>query len=214
MLERLTVGPIGENAYVLIHEGCCALVDPGAEAQRILSFLDSRGLKPSLVVATHGHLDHTAAIPELFAAWKQRGLSVRLAAHKADADYFGAKAEETNRNLFAAIRATGYFKQYWNPIPEPDLFLSDGDELPGLPYRVIHSPGHSRGSICLYSKEEGILISGDTLFRDGVGRTDGPDADEAALETSLKRLFTLPPETKVFPGHGEETTIGREMLLY
>lgn len=214
MLERLTVGPIGENAYVLIHEDCCALVDPGDEAQRILSFLDSRGLKPSLVVATHGHLDHTAAIPELFAAWKQRGLSVRLAAHSADADYFGAKAEETNRSLFAAIRATGYFKQYWTPIPEPDLFLSDGDELPGLFYRVIHSPGHSRGSICLYSKEEGILVSGDTLFRDGVGRTDGPDADEAALEASLKRLFTLPPETKVFPGHGEETTIGREMLLY
>jgi glyoxylase-like metal-dependent hydrolase (beta-lactamase superfamily II) len=210
----MTVGPIGENAYVLIHEDCCALVDPGDEAERILSFLDSRGLKPSLVVATHGHLDHTAAIPELFAAWKQRGLSVSLAAHPADADYFGVKAEETNRSLFAAIRATGYFKQYWNPIPEPDLFLADGDELPGLPYRVIHSPGHSRGSICLYSEKEGILVSGDTLFRDGVGRTDGPDADETVLEASLKRLFTLPPETKVFPGHGEETTIGREMLLY
>jgi glyoxylase-like metal-dependent hydrolase (beta-lactamase superfamily II) len=214
MLERLTVGPIGENAYVLIAEGCSALVDPGDEAERILSFLDSRCLKPALVVATHGHLDHTAAIPELFAVWKQRGLSVRLAAHAADADYFGAKAEETNRSLFAAIRATGYFTQYWKPIPEPDLLLADGDTLPGLPYRVIHSPGHSRGSICLYNEKDGILVSGDTLFRDGVGRTDGPDADEAALEASLKRLFTLPSETKVFPGHGEETTIGREMLLY
>lgn len=214
MLERLTVGPIGENAYVLIAEGRCALVDPGDEAERILSFLDSRSLIPSLVVATHGHLDHTAALPELFAAWKQRGVTVRLAAHPADSDYFGAKAEETNRSLFAAIRATGYFKQYWKPIPEPDLLLADGDQLPGLPYRVIHSPGHSRGSICLYDEKEDILVSGDTLFRDGVGRTDGPDADEAALEASLKLLFALPPETRVFPGHGEETTIGREMRLY
>jgi hydroxyacylglutathione hydrolase len=213
MLERLTVGPIGENAYVLLSEGVCALVDPGDEAERILSFLDSRALSPSLVVATHGHLDHTAAIPELFAAWASRGLSVRLAAHAADADYFGAKGEETNRSLFAAIRAAGYFKHYWRPIPELDLLLADGDTLPGLPYRVIHSPGHSRGSICLYNAQEGILVSGDTLFREGVGRTDGPDSDERALEESLKKLFALPPETKVFPGHGEETTIGREKGL-
>jgi hydroxyacylglutathione hydrolase len=214
MVERLSVGPIGENAYVIEVNGRCALVDPGDEAQRILSFLDSRELRPTLIVATHGHLDHTAAIPALLEAWRSRGLSVSLAAHKADADYFGEKAEEANRDLFAAIRASGYFKRYWRPIPKPDFFLADGDELPGLPYRVIHSPGHSPGSICLYDAASGILLSGDTLFRDGVGRTDGPDSDSFALEASLKRLFELPPETRVFPGHGEETTIGRESGHY
>jgi hydroxyacylglutathione hydrolase len=210
MLERLTVGPIGENAYVLLSEGSCVLVDPGDEAPRILSFLDSRGLVPSLMVATHGHLDHTAAIPELLAAWRGRGMTVRLAAHSGDAGYFGPGGEEMNRSLFAAIRALGYFNTYWRPLPEPDILLSDGDAIPGSAYRVIHSPGHSRGSICLYDEASAILVSGDTLFRDGVGRTDGPDSDPAALDESLRRLFALPPATRVFPGHGEETTIGRE----
>ena len=210
MLERLTVGPIAENAYVIAEGLACLLVDPGAEAKRILSFLDSRGLAPTMIVATHGHLDHTAAIPELLAVWRARGVEVPLAVHALDADYFGARAEETNRALFAAIGALGYFKAYWRPIPSPQILLADGDSLPCGSFRTIHSPGHSAGSICLYDPAASMLVSGDTLFRDGVGRTDGPDSDEAALAASLKRLFTLPPQTRVFPGHGEETTIGRE----
>ncbi len=210
MVERLTVGPIGENAYVLAGEGYCVLVDPGADASRILSFLDSRGLKPDLIVATHGHLDHSAAIPELLAAWQARGFAVPLAAHAADADYFGEKGEETNRSLFAAIRALGYFNAYWRALPAPDILLNDGDSLSVGPFRVVHSPGHTRGSICLYDEAAAILVSGDTLFRDGVGRTDGPDSDGVALEASLSRLLKLPPGTQVFPGHGEGTTIGRE----
>jgi hydroxyacylglutathione hydrolase len=210
MLGRLTVGPIGVNAYVLSCESGCAIVDPGDEAGRILSFLDSRGLVPSLVVATHGHLDHTGAIPELLEAWHLRGIEVPLAAHAADADYFGAKGEETNRRLFRAINALSYFKAYWRPMPSPDLFLSEGDSIPGSAYSVLHCPGHTRGSICLYDEAASILVSGDTLFRDGVGRTDGPDSDLAELRSSLARLMRLPPGTKVFPGHGEETSIGRE----
>jgi glyoxylase-like metal-dependent hydrolase (beta-lactamase superfamily II) len=210
MLERLTVGPIGENAYILLGGASCILVDPGDEAGRILSFLDSRNLTPSAIVATHGHLDHTAAIPELLAAWHSRGVEVPLATHALDADYFGAKGEETNRALFHAIRALGYFKAYWRPVPSPDLLLGDGDLVPGSAYRVIHSPGHTRGSICLYDAAASVLVSGDTLFRDGTGRTDGPDSDPKALAASLARLFALPPGTKVFPGHGDETTIGEE----
>lgn len=213
MVERLTVGPIGENAYVLLDGPSCVLVDPGDEAGRILSFLDSRDLVPSLVVATHGHLDHTAAIPELLDAWSRRGSAVPLAAHAGDADYFGAKGEETNRRLFAAIRALSYFKTYWRPIPAPDILLGDGSALPGSPYVVIHSPGHTRGSICLYNEAGSMLISGDTLFRQGVGRSDGPDSDPEALRSSLGRLFELPPATRVFPGHGEETSIGAEAAI-
>jgi glyoxylase-like metal-dependent hydrolase (beta-lactamase superfamily II) len=210
MLERLTVGPIGENAYVLHEGGVCLLVDPGDEAERILSFLDSRGLVPTMIIATHGHLDHTSAIPELLALWHTRGIEVPLAAHAADSDYFGEKGEETNRRLFAAIGAIGYFKTYWRPIPSPDLLLAEGDLVPGSSFRTIHSPGHTKGSICLYDEGGSVLISGDTLFRGGVGRSDGPDSDPAALEASLSRLLALPPSTRVFPGHGDETTIGRE----
>jgi hydroxyacylglutathione hydrolase len=210
MLERLTVGPIAENAYVVSDGSACLLVDPGAEARRILSFLDSRALVPSMIVATHGHLDHTAAIPELLSAWRERGIDVPLAVHAEDAGYFGAAGEETNRELFASIHALGYFKAYWRPIPAPDFLLSDGDSLPCGSYRVIYSPGHSRGSICLYDEAASILVSGDTLFRGGVGRTDGSDADPAALRASLALLLALPPSTRVFPGHGDETTIGGE----
>ena len=213
MLERLTVGPIGENVYVLASKDGCILVDPGDEAPRILGFLDSRGLLPLSVVVTHGHLDHTAAIPELFAAWRARGLSIPLAVHSRDAAYFGAKGEETNRSLFASIRASSFFKTYWRPLPEPDILLSDGDLLLGGAFRVIHSPGHSRGSVCLYREADSLLISGDTLFLGGYGRTDCLDSDPAALEESIGRLFALPPSTRVFPGHGEETTIGRESGL-
>jgi hydroxyacylglutathione hydrolase len=216
MLERLKVGPIGENAYVLAARGPagekdrCILVDPGDEGGRILAFLDGRGLTPLCIVATHGHLDHTAAIPDILEAFASRGIDVPIAAHPLDAGYFGDRAEKTNRGLFTAIRALGYFTSYWRPIPEVRILLSDGDAIIGSAYRVIHTPGHTAGSVCLYDEASGILVSGDTLFRDGVGRTDGPDSDGAALEASLARLLALPPGTKVFPGHGEPTTIGRE----
>jgi hydroxyacylglutathione hydrolase len=209
MVDRLTVGPIGENAYILRSGEACLLVDPGDEAERILSFLDSRQLVPTMIVATHGHLDHTAAIPVLLALWHARGMEVPLAVHADDADYFGARAEETNRRLFEAIHALGYFKVYWRPIPSPDLLLHDGEMIPNSSYRVLHSPGHTKGSICLYDETGSLLVSGDTLFRDGVGRTDGPDSDSTALQASLRRLFSLPAATRVFPGHGEETTIAR-----
>ncbi len=210
MLERLTVGPIAENTYVIAEGSCCILVDPGGEARRLLSFLDSRALVPSMIVATHGHLDHTAAIPELLSAWGARGIDVPLAVHAEDSAYFGPASEATNKKLFASIGALGFFNAYWRPIPSPQLLLSDGDLLPCAFFRVIHTPGHSRGSICLYDSSSSILVSGDTLFHDGRGRSDGPDADDTALRASLKRLFELPPSTRVFPGHGDETTIERE----
>ncbi|HOX32676.1 MAG TPA: MBL fold metallo-hydrolase [Spirochaetales bacterium] len=216
MLGRLSVGPLGENVYVLPsrgpggQEGRCVLVDPGDEAARILSFLDSRGLTPDLVVLSHGHLDHSAAIPELFAAYAARGGSPGLAIHALDASYLGEGGEATNRSTFAAIRALGFFKSYWRPLPAPTLLLEEGSLVPGTGFRVIHSPGHTAGSICLYDEAAGILVSGDTLFRDGIGRSDGPDSDGAALGRSIRRLMALPPSTEVLPGHGEPTTIGRE----
>lgn len=220
MIERLSVGPIGENAYVLPLDGSagdlsgggsCILVDPGDEGGRILGFLDSRNLVPEIILLTHGHLDHTAAIPELMAAWTGRDQRPRIAIHRDDAPYLGSRGEETNRRVFVAIRAMGYFRNYWRPLPEPDILLEDGDFLPASSWRVIHTPGHTAGSICLYDESRGILISGDTLFREGVGRADGPDSDPVALERSISsRLFSLPEGTSVFPGHGEPTTIGRE----
>lgn len=211
-VERLEVGYIGANCYLLIDAPACILVDPGEDSAGILAWMDGLGVWPTMIVATHGHLDHTAAIPGVLAAASQRGLAVPpVAVHASDAAYFGAQAEATNRSLFRAIRATGYFSHFWKPIPEPDRLLSAGEAIESSDFVVLHTPGHSAGSICLYDPTASILISGDTLFRDGVGRTDGPDADPEVLLESLRSLSLLPAATRVYPGHGEATTIGREL---
>jgi glyoxylase-like metal-dependent hydrolase (beta-lactamase superfamily II) len=219
MLHSLTVGPLGERCYLLEFgpPGEAIIVDPGDEADRILALLDSVGLKPACILATHGHLDHTAAIPDLMAAFAARGLTPPIAIHREDAAYFGASSEATNRATFTSIGATGFFKHYFRPLPEASIILEDGDALLGSAWKVIHTPGHTRGSICLYNAAESCLVSGDTLFAGGVGRTDGPDSDPEALATSITtRLLVLPDDTQVHPGHGGPTTIGneREGLLY
>ncbi|HEY9054197.1 MAG TPA: MBL fold metallo-hydrolase [Rectinemataceae bacterium] len=208
-LERLKVGPIGENVYAIEAEEACILVDPGDSAESILAFLEEKGMEIDLIVMTHGHLDHTAAIPDLLSAWKAR--PPVLAIHALDAHYLGSRSAETNRILFEAIGASSFFRNLWRPMPEADLLLEDGQTLRGTSLRVIHTPGHSSGSICLYDEDSKVLVSGDTLFRDGIGRTDAPDSDHAALERSLLRLAQFPADTLVYPGHGPKTTIGREL---
>lgn len=210
-IERLRVGPIGENVYAVQTGESGFLVDPGDDADAILRFIAEKDITVSLIALTHGHLDHTAALPGLLAGWK--GPLPRIAIHALDACYLGAKGEATNAALFESIGAPGFFRSYWKGLPEASLILADGDILPGTAFRVMHTPGHSAGSICLYEAGSGSLISGDTLFRDGIGRTDGPDCDASALQASLARLATLPPETVVYPGHGPRTTIGRELFF-
>lgn len=217
-LWRLSVGPIGVNCYIVCSGSQVCIVDPGYGAQTIADRLEALNLSPTLVVLTHGHLDHSAAIPDLFML---TGKELPIAIHADDACYLGPEGEETNRRLFEAIRAGGFFRSMWKPLPPPAILLRDGDMLPGTSIQVIHTPGHSRGSICLYvaDLEAGMLsgnaraclLTGDTLFRDGVGRTDTPDADHMQLEASLKKLAHFPPETPVLPGHGPETVIGREL---
>lgn len=208
-VARLRTGPLGENAYALVSGTTSVLVDPGDEPEKILDFLSRLNLSPDLIVLTHGHLDHTAAIPALVEAWK--GRDVRIAIHEADARYLGSRGAETNRRLFAAIGGLQFFDRYWRGMPEPDILLAEGMTLPGTTLKVLHTPGHSAGSVCLYDAQAGFVITGDTLFRDGIGRSDGFDADTDALQLSLERLASLPPDTLVWPGHGVRTTIGREL---
>lgn len=208
-IERLRVGPIGENVYAVQAGAVGFLVDPGDDADSIFNFLSEKEIVVSLIVLTHGHLDHTAALAGLMEKWN--GKLPDIAIHALDARYLGAAGEETNKALFDAIKAPSFFGNFWKALPEPTILLGEGDSLPGTGFTVLHTPGHSAGSICLYDPESAFLISGDTLFRDGIGRSDGPDADPAALQSSLARLAVLPSETIVFPGHGPRTTIGREL---
>jgi hydroxyacylglutathione hydrolase len=198
ILETVPVGPYSANCYILAEDkGSQAIViDPGDEPDKINKVLARHKLKPALVINTHGHLDHISA---------DDAFGVDVYIHKDDAGYL----DDPNLNLsqlFASrpVRVTSRRK-----------ILKHGQEisLGKIKLEVLHTPGHTPGGICLLLKQprEGIVFSGDTLFYQGVGRTDFPFADTGQLEKSIKeKLFVLDDKTIVLPGHGPSTTIGKE----
>jgi hydroxyacylglutathione hydrolase len=192
----LPVGAFEVNCVLLWGEEATAwVVDPGGNAAAIAAELRRRHLTPALVVLTHGHIDHIAALDELLAAGP---LPVHM--HLADARW--------------AFTPFNRLPPYLRVPARPPTLAGTGDgavlSAGGLTARVLHTPGHSPGSICLHFAADNLLLSGDTLFRGSAGRTDLPGGDGAALARSLKRLAGLPEETRVIPGHGPATTIGAE----
>jgi len=164
-------------------------------------------------VLTHGHLDHVAAVGLLKAAYAARGYPLAVAIHPADRKFLGANAADAHRTSLESLDLidSAIFGDDFPPLPKSDTTLKDGARVLGMDLEVLETPGHTPGSVCLWSAKEGILFSGDTLFFDGVGRTDLAGGDEKKLRASLqRRLMVLPPETRVFPGHGPFTTIERE----
>ena len=197
--EILPLGAIEANCIVLWDDPAAAwIVDPGADAPRLLAFLAKHGLTPALVALTHAHFDHIGAIGDLVAKWPS--LPVHLAA--ADAPI--------------AFHPQNAWPPHYPPTARPAtlaLDLAEGAVLAagGLSARVLATPGHTPGGICLHFEREHLLLTGDTLFAGSCGRTDFPGGSMATLSLSLKRLASLPPETDVIPGHGVPTTIAREL---
>jgi len=196
--RTLGIMPFGTNCYLVASEQTRdgMVVDPGGEATRILSNIHELGLKIGLVVATHTHPDHIGAIRQLV---ESTGAS--FAVHATEA----GTIQLHEYSQFAAFDPT--IKQ----PSSPDRLLKDGDSLlvGDLTFRVLHTPGHSAGGICLVGY--GIVFSGDTLFDMGIGRTDGPGGDYNLLISNIRhKLLVLPDQTLVLPGHGPKTTIGRE----
>jgi glyoxylase-like metal-dependent hydrolase (beta-lactamase superfamily II) len=188
------VGPLQENTYLLVGEdGRGAIVDPGDEPERILAEVRRVGLKPEAILLTHAHFDHVGAVAPLVEAL---GLPVYL--HPADLPPYQSAAQ-------SAARWGLYIPQ----PPEPTLPLAEGQTLDlGLGLEVLFLPGHAPGHVGFY--RPGHLISGDVLFRGGIGRYDLPGSDPQKLFASLQKLTELPPETVVYPGHGPKTTIAEE----
>ena len=196
IVRKFVIGPLENNCFIVSDEKSkeCAVVDPGDEPDRILEFIRENALRVKYIVCTHGHFDHVGAVSDIK---KETGASVVI--HREDlAVYIRAKDQ-------AALWGFDLDSQ-----PPPDSFVSEGDILGigDLRFEVLHTPGHSPGGICLYG--EGILITGDTLFAGSVGRTDFPGGDLRALKKSFKRLMSFTDDTKVLPGHGPESTIGKE----
>ena len=200
-IDRLILGDFQTNCYVVRRDEAaveCLIVDPGFDADELLDFLSQRWLDPVAVIITHGHADHIAGV----AALRQQYPKIKVYIHKADSGLL-TDSEANLSVLTGAVVAT-----------EPaDVLLQDGDAIDeaGVQLQVLHTPGHTRGGICLYVESEATVFAGDTLFAGSVGRTDFPGGDmDQLIEGIRTKLFMLPDNTAVYPGHGMRTTIGRE----
>jgi glyoxylase-like metal-dependent hydrolase (beta-lactamase superfamily II) len=174
------------------------VVDPGGDSERILKEVEALGLMVTHIVHTHAHFDHFLASGEM-----QKATGAPLCLHKADKELW--EILEVQCRLFGVPYA---------PVPPPDRWLEDGEALSvgGLQGTVLHTPGHTPGSLCFYFESAKMVLAGDTLFRGGIGRTDLWGGDEQAIERSIKqRLYALDEATRVITGHGPETKIGHEM---
>jgi len=203
-IKKFVFNPFQVNAYVLYDEsGECVLIDPAVssdtELQQLTDFIKGNSLQPVLLINTHSHIDHLLGNDKVS---QQFGL--KLAAHAAGQPFIDRANDSAAR---FGLNLTG--------IKNMDQLLEDGQEVTfgTSKLKVMYTPGHADGSICLYSDEAGIVISGDVLFNDSIGRTDLPTGNYDLLQKSIwGKLFTLPDETIVYPGHGPETTIGSEKV--
>ena len=193
-VNTLILGPLQTNCYIVHEENSssCVVVDPAFFPEQILAFTARHGLKIEAILLTHGHFDHVSAVEGLRA---QTGCALWM--HKGDYHHRSAALVD-----------------YLYPLHDKDLgqisFCEDGDSISaaGLTFTVLSTPGHSCGSVCYLAEK--TLFSGDTLFAGGCGRTDMPGGDWATIQISLADLSELDDDIKVYPGHGESTTLAQE----
>lgn len=199
LLESLTVGPLEENCYLVGAAPRAAIVDPGAESDRIFRAIERLGLAPEAILLTHGHVDHIA---HCAAVAERYGIGVWV--HRADLPYLERPQWPELEELLGA-----------RPCPPPERFVEEGEtiEVAGLALGVLHTPGHTPGGVCYLDEPSRTILVGDTLFALGVGRTDLPGGDGAALERSIRtKLFALDGDWRLLPGHGPETSLAVERI--
>ena len=189
----LMVGPIMTNCYLLCDEAAkvCAVIDPGDEPERIEALMATIGCAPVMILLTHGHFDHCTGVAGLLEKWPDLPVYI----HEAD-------VTDSSGGELTFRRLDEKNQRYWH----------EGDTLTvgGLTLRVMETPGHSRGSVCLLVEGQGVIFSGDTLFRGNCGRCDFPGGDYRAMLRSLARLGRLEGQYQVYPGHEEATDMDYE----
>lgn len=200
-IDSLILGAYETNSYVLRRSETaadCLVIDTGLDIGGLIDFLEEQQLNPVAIVLTHGHADHIGGL----AALRSRFTDMKVYIHELDAEML----TEPLANLSAMAGAPF--------TTEPQDFSLQGQsviELAGMELLVLHTPGHTPGGICLYSEQDSVAFVGDTLFAESVGRTDFPGGSMSQLTSSIReKLFSLPDETEVYPGHGPATSIGHE----
>jgi len=193
LVGRICCGPLRSLCYLIVdlREGEAALVDAGCPAKGVLGALDELGVELRLILLTHTHFDHVAALEEIC-----RLTGARAVAHRADVEML---------------------PRYWGwggvgNAPDVEPAVEEGSEFSvgRLRIRALHTPGHTPGSVCYHLEAGGLLFTGDTVFAGAVGRADFAGGDDRAMRESLRRLLSLPDKTVILPGHGRETTVGEE----
>lgn len=194
----LTVGPVYTNCYIINKEGSksCLVIDPGEDAEKIADYIRKKSLKLEGILLTHGHFDHITGVSKL----------VSLAGGKV----YACREE---KEVLANPQLNGSVMMGYEVALEPEVFLRDGQQLTlaDLQFRVIHTPGHTKGGCCYYAEEEKILFSGDTIFMESIGRTDFPTGNSRELIDSIRnKILVLPDEVQIYPGHGPDTNVAYE----
>ncbi len=214
MVERVVVGTWKTNCYIYSStKKECIIIDPGGSDEEIASRVDVLNMVPVGIALTHGHIDHLAGLRALRDGYAARGYKLPIAINTADRKFLGIGGIETHReNLeFLGLDEAPFLGEGDEELPKADVRLREGERVFNMDLVVLETPGHTPGSVCFYSEREGVLFSGDTLFFDGVGRSDLSGGSERKLRESIqKKIAVLPPETRVFPGHGPFTTVERE----
>jgi glyoxylase-like metal-dependent hydrolase (beta-lactamase superfamily II) len=200
IVRGIVVGSFQENCWVIGNrrtgEGVC--VDPGDEPGEILAMARDMGVAIKYIANSHAHIDHILGVRAV-----REATGAQFLLHAADLELARGTAAMASRWMGGNVE---------NP-PDPDAFLADGDsiDVDGLQLRVIHTPGHTQGSVCFYAN--GVVFAGDTLFAGSIGRTDLPGGDyDQEMASIVERLLELPDDTIVLPGHMDQTTIGHERL--
>ena len=195
-VDCLPVGEMGVNCYVVedVETRRCLIVDPGDEGDRIVKWVGER--KPCAVLLTHGHFDHMGAVDQVCSAY-----DIPLYIHSGDI----SKLTDTYANVGGIFGVEVVVKT-------PGIPFEDGDiiDCAGFPVKVLHTPGHSNGSVCYILPDDAGVLTGDTVFAHGYGRTDFPDGDFSKLKDSFRKLFQLSPRRKAWPGHDVPGIVGRD----
>ena len=198
-IKTLSLGPLGTNCYIVSDKKNALVFDPGGDAEQIVDYLKKEELNLEAIVLTHAHFDHIGGVDYL-----RKEYDVKVYMHEKESDWL--ENPDLNRSILFLGPDAGI------KTNKPEELLQEGEyELGNFKFEVAHTPGHSPGSISFIFKEHDCVISGDVLFHHGIGRTDLPGGSIEELATSiLNKLYTLPDNFVVYPGHGTSTTIGIE----
>jgi len=214
VIKTIVVGDLETNSYIFsADDQTCCIIDPGGQGEIIAQTVKDLKLHPQAILFTHGHLDHLLGTAALLSSLARSELYCPLYIHPAEMEFTGPGCLEAHSSMLYSLdpHMIAQYAPDISQIPKADYPLEEGMSVGDFGLEVLHTPGHSPGSVCFYYKQGGMLFSGDTLFYGSAGRTDLPGGSSADQKQSLKELISrIPDGTTVYPGHGPQTTISQE----